>query len=105
MRINVMPARFAGFCFKHGYSARPDESLEAVISNHWDWVLGNTRSTGANTVICRAKSWTDLSAEVLERRNEDTKAFIDDLDRIDPASLSETAQLNQRMLKTSLQRR
>ena len=106
MRINLLSRLVlpAFFVLNTGTALASDESLEAVISNHWDWVLEQypeyRREYGD---MSGNQSWTDLSAEVLERRNEDTKAFIDDLDRIDPASLSETAQLNQRMLKTSLQ--
>ena len=106
MRINVISRLVlpAFFVLNAGTALASDESLEAVISNHWDWVLEQypeyRREYGD---MSGNQSWTDLSAEVLERRNQDTKAFIDDLDRIDPASLSETAQLNQRMLKTSLQ--
>ncbi|MEC8003369.1 MAG: DUF885 domain-containing protein [Pseudomonadota bacterium] len=106
MRMNVISRLVlpAFFVVNAGIALASDESLEAVISNHWDWVLEQypeyRREYGD---MSGNQSWTDLSAEVLERRNEDTKAFIDDLDRIDPATLSETAQLNQRMLKTSLQ--
>ncbi len=106
MRMNVISRLVlpAFFVLNMGIALASDESLEAVISNHWDWVLEQypeyRREYGD---MSGNQSWTDLSAEVLERRNEDTKAFIDDLDRIDYASLSETAQLNQRMLKTSLQ--
>ena len=106
MRMNVISRLVlpAFFVLNTGTTLASDESLEAVISNHWDWVLEQypeyRREYGD---MSGNQSWTDLSAEVLERRNEDTKAFIDDLDRIDPATLSETAQLNQRMLKTSLQ--
>lgn len=106
MRMNVISRLVlpAFFVLNTGTTFASDESLEAVISNHWDWVLEQypeyRREYGD---MSGNQSWTDLSADVLERRNEDTKAFIDDLDRIDPASLSETAQLNQRMLKTSLQ--
>ncbi|MEC7517121.1 MAG: DUF885 domain-containing protein, partial [Pseudomonadota bacterium] len=106
MRMNVISRLVlpAFFVLNTGIALASDESLEAVISNHWDWVLQQypeyRREYGD---MSGNQSWTDLSAEVLERRNEDTKAFIDDLDRIDPATLSETAQLNQRMLKTSLQ--
>ncbi len=106
MRMNVISRLVlpAFFVVNTGIALASDESLEAVISNHWDWVLEQypeyRREYGD---MSGNQSWTDLSAEVLERRNEDTKAFIDDLDRIDPATLSETAQLNQRMLKTSLQ--
>ena len=106
MRMNVISRLVlpAFFVLNTGTTLASDESLEAVISNHWDWVLEQypeyRREYGD---MSGNQSWTDLSADVLERRNEDTKAFIDDLDRIDPASLTETAQLNQRMLKTSLQ--
>ena len=106
MRVNVISRLVlpAFFVLNMGTTLASDESLEAVISNHWDWVLEQypeyRREYGD---MSGNQSWTDLSADVLERRNEDTKAFIDDLDRIDPASLTETAQLNQRMLKTSLQ--
>lgn len=81
-----------------------DETLDAVITNHWDWVLEQypeyRREYGD---MSGNQSWTDLSASALEKRNADTRGFIDDLSRIDPTSLSETAQLNQRMLKTALQ--
>ena len=106
MRMNVISRLIvpAFFVLNTGTALASDESLDAIISNHWDWVLEQypeyRREYGD---MSGNQSWTDLSAEVLERRNEDTKAFIDDLDRIDPASLSERAQLNQRMLKTSLQ--
>ena len=85
-------------------SVASDESLDAVISNHWDWVLEQypeyRREYGD---MSGNQSWTDLSADALEQRNIETRAFIDDLSRIDPASLSETAQLNQRMLRTTLE--
>ena len=85
-------------------SVASDESLDAVISNHWDWVLEQypeyRREYGD---MSGNQSWTDLSADVLEQRNKDTQAFIEDLSRIDSASLSETAQLNQRMLRTALE--
>ncbi len=85
-------------------SVASDESLDAVISNHWDWVLEQypeyRREYGD---MSGNQSWTDLSADVLEQRNKDTQGFINDLSRIDPASLSETAQLNQRMLRTALE--
>ena len=106
MRINLVRRLLlpAVFVLSTGTALASDESLEAVISNHWDWVLEQypefRREYGDNS---GNQSWTNLSTEVLERRNEDLKVFIDDLDRIDPASLSETARLNQRMLKTSLQ--
>ena len=106
MRINLVRRLLlpAVFVLSTGTALASDESLEAVISNHWDWVLEQypefRREYGDNS---GNQSWTNLSTEVLERRNEDIKVFIDDLDRIDPASLSETARLNQRMLKTSLQ--
>ena len=106
MRINLVRRLLLPtvFVLSTGTALASDESLEAVISNHWDWVLEQypefRREYGDNS---GNQSWTNLSTEVLERRNEDIKAFIDDLDRIDPASLSETARLNQRMLKTSLQ--
>ena len=106
MRINLLGRLLLPpvFVLSTGTALASDESLEAVISNHWDWVLEQypefRREYGDNS---GNQSWTNLSTEVLERRNEDIKAFIDDLDRIDPASLSETARLNQRMLKTSLQ--
>jgi len=106
VRINIVRRLLlpAVFVLSTGTALASDESLEAVISNHWDWVLEQypefRREYGDNS---GNQSWTNLSTEVLERRNEDIKVFIDDLDRIDPASLSETARLNQRMLKTSLQ--
>lgn len=80
-----------------------DESLDAVITNHWDWVLEQypeyRREYGD---MSGNQSWTDLSIDALEQRNADTRTFIEDLSRIDPASLSDTAKLNQRMLTTAL---
>lgn len=80
-----------------------DESLDAVITNHWDWVLEQypeyRREYGD---MSGNQSWTDLSIDALEQRNADTRSFIEDLSRIDPASLSDTAKLNQRMLTTAL---
>lgn len=94
----------AFFVFTIGNSAASDESLDAVISNHWSWVLEQypeyRREYGD---MSGNQSWTDLSNEAISRRNADTKAFITELERIDPTTLSEEAQLNQRMLKTSLQ--
>ena len=86
MRINVISRLVlpAFFVLNTGTALASDESLEAVISNHWDWVLEQypeyRREYGD---MSGNQSWTDLSAEVLERRNQDTKAFIDDLDRSD----------------------
>lgn len=101
----ILPAFFVtSFVIASSTSVASDESLDAVISNHWDWVLEQypeyRREYGD---MSGNQSWTDLSTDVLERRNKETQAFIDDLSRIDPASLSETAQLNQRMLRTALE--
>lgn len=97
----VVPAFFMAVSLS---SHASDESLDAVISNHWDWVLEQypeyRREYGD---MSGNQSWTDLSAEALAERNADTQAFIAELSRIDPTSLSPTAQLNQRMLKTALE--
>ena len=101
----ILPAFFiASLVTQTAITQASDESLDAIISNHWDWVLEQypeyRREYGD---MSGNQSWTDLSADVLEKRNADTHAFIADLSRIDPSSLSPTAQLNQRMLKTALQ--
>jgi len=101
----ILPAFFiASLVTQTAIAQASDESLDAIISNHWDWVLEQypeyRREYGD---MSGNQSWTDLSADVLEKRNADTHAFIADLSRIDPSSLSPTAQLNQRMLKTALQ--
>ena len=97
----VLPAFFV---LTTGVSIASDESLDAVISNHWNWVLEQypeyRREYGD---MSGNQSWTDLSAEAMNQRNDQTKTFIADLERIDPATLTEEAQLNQRMLTTSLQ--
>ena len=81
-----------------------DESLDAVISNHWDWVLEQypeyRREYGD---MSGNQSWTDLSAEAIAARHEATQAFIADLNDIDSGALSDIGQLNQRMLKTALE--
>jgi prolyl oligopeptidase len=101
----LLPAFFIASLFTQAaITQASDESLDAIISNHWDWVLEQypeyRREYGD---MSGNQSWTDLSADVLKKRNADTQAFIADLSRIDPSSLSPTAQLNQRMLKTALQ--
>jgi prolyl oligopeptidase len=101
----ILPAFFiVSLVTQTAITQASDESLDAIISNHWDWVLEQypeyRREYGD---MSGNQSWTDLSADVLEKRNADTHAFIADLSRIDPSSLSPTAQLNQRMLKTALQ--
>ena len=101
----ILPAFFiASLVTQTAITQASDESLDAIISNHWDWVLEQypeyRREYGD---MSGNQSWTDLSADVLKKRNADTQAFIADLSRIDPSSLSPTAQLNQRMLKTALQ--
>ena len=55
MRMNVISRLVlpAFFVLNTGTALASDESLDAVISNHWDWVLSNTR-VRANTVTCRA---------------------------------------------------
>ena len=81
-----------------------DESLDAVISNHWDWVLEQypeyRREYGD---MSGNQSWTDLSADAMAARHEATQAFIADLNDIDSGALSDIGQLNQRMLKTALE--
>ena len=81
-----------------------DESLDAVISNHWDWVLEQypeyRREYGD---MSGNQSWTDLGAEAIAARHEATQAFIADLNDIDSGALSDIGQLNQRMLKTALE--
>lgn len=101
----ILPAfLIASLVTQAAISQASDESLDAIISNHWDWVLEQypeyRREYGD---MSGNQSWTDLSADVLKKRNADTQAFITDLSRIDPSSLSPEAQLNQRMLKTALQ--
>jgi len=96
----VLPAFFA-LCASTLTAS--DESLDAVIANHWDWVLEQypeyRREYGD---MSGNQSWTDLSIEALEQRNTATAAFRADLNRIDTSTLSPSAQLNQRMLATTL---
>ena len=80
-----------------------DESLDAVIVNHWDWVLEQyPEYRHEYGDMSGNQSWTDLSIEALEQRNTATAAFRADLNRIDTSTLSPSAQLNQRMLTTTL---
>jgi uncharacterized protein (DUF885 family) len=85
-------------------SAASEESLNAVISNHWDWVLEQypeyRREFGD---MSGTQEWTDLSLDAIAKRNQDQANFIRELAQIDEDSLSPESRLNRRMLMTSLE--
>ena len=85
-------------------STASEESLNAVISNHWDWVLEQypeyRREFGD---MSGTQEWTDLSLDAMARRNQDQANFIEELAQIDEDSLSPESRLNRRMLMTSLE--
>ena len=85
-------------------SAASEESLNAVISNHWDWVLEQypeyRREFGD---MSGTQEWTDLSLDAIAKRNQDQASFIEELAQIDEDSLNPESRLNRRMLMTSLE--
>jgi uncharacterized protein (DUF885 family) len=85
-------------------SLASEESLNAVISNHWDWVLEQypeyRREFGD---MSGTQDWTDLSLDAIARRNQDQSDFIEELRQIDNNSLSPESRLNRRMLMNSLE--
>lgn len=80
-----------------------DAALKALIAEHWAWTLEayperrleyGDRSGNA--------LWTDVSLDAFAARNRAREVFAERLAAIEPATLSDDAQLNRRMLLRQL---
>ena len=80
-----------------------EESLEGIVEDHWQWVLqqyperrleyGDRSGNGR---------WTDNSLGAFQRRYQDEGAFVERLERIEPATLGHDARINRNMLMRQL---
>lgn len=88
------------------FAARPmasDEELNKIIEAHWTWTLSvyperriEYGDRSGNHL------WTDVSLEGHAKRNETRLGFAQQLEAIEPASLSPQAQINRSMLLRNL---
>ena len=84
--------------------ARATEAeLTAIIDDHWQWTL---RQYPERRLEYGDRSgnhqWTDMSLDAFQRRYEDEGRFVQRLEQIEPATLSEDAQVNRAMLLRQL---
>lgn len=87
-----------------GLQARADDqALDAVIDAHWAWTLSayperrlEHGDRSGNAV------WNDMSPAAFAERHAARQAFVSDLTRIEPATLSDEGRLNRAMLLRQL---
>jgi prolyl oligopeptidase len=80
-----------------------DEALQSVIDAHWQWTLEQypemRREYGDDSGNAQ---WTDQSLAAFTARDSQREVFINQLLKIEPATLSEDARLNRTMLLRQL---
>ena len=80
-----------------------EAELTAIIDDHWQWTL---RQYPERRLEYGDRSgndqWTDMSLDAFQRRYEDEGRFVQRLEQIEPATLSEDAQVNRAMLLRQL---
>ena len=84
--------------------AGPTEDLHALFDEAFEWRLKEYPVLASSLGDRRYNTeWTDNSIEAIERRHEDTAAFLARLYAIDRTALSEEDQLNHELFRRQLQ--
>ena len=84
--------------------AGPAEDFSALLDEVWEWQLAENPVFASELGDRRYNDrWVDISLDSIERRQEETRAFLQRLYGIDRSSLSEADQLNYELFRRSLQ--
>jgi uncharacterized protein (DUF885 family) len=84
-------------------AAANDDQLNQIIDAHWQWTLEQypeKRSEYGD--LSGERIWTDMSSAAFARRDQAHAQFIEQLETIEPATLTEDAQLNRSLLLREL---
>ena len=80
-----------------------EAELTAIIDDHWQWTLSQYPERRLEYGDRSGNDqWTDMSLDAFQRRYEDEGRFVQRLEQIEPATLSEDAQVNRAMLLRQL---
>lgn len=80
-----------------------DDTLNAVIDQHWQWTLEQYPEIRLEYGDRSGNSqWTDRSPDAFQQRYQDEQEFIQQLEQIEPATLSTEARTNRAMLLRQL---
>jgi prolyl oligopeptidase len=80
-----------------------DDSLNAIIDQHWQWTLEQYPEIRLEYGDRSGNSkWTDRSPNAFQQRYNDEQDFIQQLEKIEPATLTEEARTNRAMLLRQL---
>ncbi|NDH41569.1 MAG: DUF885 family protein, partial [Gammaproteobacteria bacterium] len=80
-----------------------DDTLNAVIDQHWQWTLEQYPEIRLEYGDRSGNSqWTDRSPDAFQQRYQDEQDFIQQLEQIEPATLSAEARTNRVMLLRQL---
>ena len=80
-----------------------DDTLNAVIDQHWQWTLEQYPEIRLEYGDRSGNSqWTDRSPDAFQQRYQDEQDFIQQLEQIEPATLSAEARTNRAMLLRQL---
>jgi prolyl oligopeptidase len=80
-----------------------NDTLNAVIDQHWQWTLEQYPEIRLEYGDRSGNSkWTDRSPNAFQQRYNDEQDFIQQLEKIEPATLTEEARTNRAMLLRQL---
>ena len=80
-----------------------NDTLNAVIDQHWQWTLEQYPEIRLEYGDRSGNSkWTDRSPNAFQQRYNDEQDFIQQLEKIEPATLTEEARTNRAMLMRQL---
>ena len=84
--------------------ATASDDFNTLLDEAWEWRLANFPMFASQLGDRRYNTeWTDSSIEAIERRQAETRAFLQRLYAIDRAALAEIDQLNYELFRRSLQ--
>jgi len=85
-------------------TADPAEDLSALLDEAWEWQLAENPMFASQLGDRRFNDqWSDQSVAAIERRQDETRAFLRRVYAIDHSALSEAEQLNCELFRRQLQ--
>jgi len=86
-----------------GRATATEAELTTIIDDHWQWTLAQYPERRLEYGDRSGNDqWTDMSLEAFQKRYEDEGRFAQRLEQIEPATLSEDAQISRAMLLRQL---
>jgi len=86
-----------------GRATATEAELTTIIDDHWQWTLAQYPERRLEYGDRSGNDqWTDMSLEAFQKRYEDEGRFVQRLEQIEPATLSEDAQISRAMLLRQL---